>query len=145
VHSRRTSIAAYVVLVLAILGLFANRSILARTATTIAAQVISVLLMIWARATFGLRSFHAGADPTEGGLVTWGPYRFLRHPIYSAVLLFSAAAVVSHLTWPNAALLALATVAVAVRITCEEHLLKARYPEYEIYAARTRRLIPFLL
>jgi protein-S-isoprenylcysteine O-methyltransferase Ste14 len=34
-----------------------------------------------ARVTFGGRSFHVGANPTEGGLVTKGPYRFVRHPI----------------------------------------------------------------
>jgi hypothetical protein len=38
--------------------------------------------------TFGARSFHAGANPTDGGVVTAGPYRFFRHPIYAAILYF---------------------------------------------------------
>jgi len=49
-------------------------------------QVCAFALMVWARKTFGNRSFHASADPTEGGLVTTGPCRYFRHPIYAAVL-----------------------------------------------------------
>ena len=45
---------------------------------TITVQAAAALLMIWARLTFGMRSFHASANPTEGGLVTRGPYRWLR-------------------------------------------------------------------
>jgi protein-S-isoprenylcysteine O-methyltransferase Ste14 len=41
-----------------------------------------------ARVTFGRRSFHAAANPTAGGLVTTGPYRLIRHPIYTAACLF---------------------------------------------------------
>ena len=59
-------------------------------------QVAAVLLMVWARMTFGRRSFHAAANPTAGGLVTWGPYRYWRHPIYSAILLFLWSGVLSH-------------------------------------------------
>ena len=55
--------------------------------------------MLWARLTFGWRSFHAGARPTEGGIVTRGPYHWVRHPIYLAILLFTWAGVASR---PNA-------------------------------------------
>jgi len=49
----------------------------------IGVQVATVLLMPWARKTFGIRSFHASASTSEGGLVTSGPYRYWRHPIYA--------------------------------------------------------------
>lgn len=47
-------------------------------------QLAAIALMVWARVTFGRRSFHATANPTEGVLVTTGPYRFIRHPITQA-------------------------------------------------------------
>ena len=73
-----------------------RESLLASGLIAIAAQVAATLLMLWARLSFGVRSFHATADPTVGGLVTKGPYRNLRHPIYAAVLYFLWAAVLSH-------------------------------------------------
>ena len=138
------SLAAFLVLVACLLGLLARRALFATGPVTIAVQVLAALLMVWARATFGLRSLHAGATPTSGGIVTWGPYRYLRHPIYAAIVYFFVAAVASHPEPVNVALGALAMVGVAVRIASEERLLVRRYPEYATYAARTRRLLPFL-
>jgi protein-S-isoprenylcysteine O-methyltransferase Ste14 len=70
--------------------------ILSKNPITIMIQLCSVALMIWARVTFGLRSFHPTANTTRGELVTTGPYRWLRHPIYAAVIYFSWASVISY-------------------------------------------------
>jgi protein-S-isoprenylcysteine O-methyltransferase Ste14 len=39
----------------------------------------------------------------------------------------------------------LVSAATVVRIVAEERLVTARYPEYVAYAARTKRVIPFLV
>src|SRR5690242_4250521 len=70
--------------------------ILSKNPLTIFIQLCSIALMIWARITFGARSFHAGANTTEGELVTTGPYRWLRHPIYAAIIYFFGACVISY-------------------------------------------------
>ena len=103
-----------------------------------------MLLMLWARVTFGRRSFHASADPTEGGLVTSGPYRYIRHPIYTAVCLFSVAGALTVRTPPAFAWTALVFAGGIGRMLCEETLLRARYPEYVDYARRTARMVPFI-
>jgi protein-S-isoprenylcysteine O-methyltransferase Ste14 len=108
-------------------------------------QVLAVVLMIWARVTFGIRSFHATARPTAGGLVTTGPYRFIRHPIYAAVLYFTWVGVFSHTSALNVVLGLFATAGTIIRMATEERLLIQRYPEYRDYAARTRRVIPFVV
>ena len=141
----RFSLAGLVILVCALVGLISLRAILASTPTMIAAQAVAVVLMLWARLTFGLRSFHAAANPTEGGLVITGPYRYLRHPIYAAILLFLCAAVLSHLSLATASLALASAIGVAMRIFAEERLLIERYPDYAVYATRTKRIIPFLL
>lgn len=122
-----------------------RESLLAAGLIAIIVQVASTLLMLWARLSLGLRSFHATADTTEGGLVTKGPYRYLQHPIYAAVLYFLGAGIFSHPNIINGLLGALATVGLAIRMMAEEHLLAERYPEYAIYAAQTKRIIPFIL
>jgi len=106
-------------------------------------QAVAVALFVWARATFGLRSFHAAADPTEGGLVTTGPYRRLRHPIYAALALFAGAGAAVHRS-AGALFFLLVLAGIAARIAAEEALVVARYPEYREYARRTKRLVPFL-
>jgi protein-S-isoprenylcysteine O-methyltransferase Ste14 len=94
--------------------------------------------------TFGGRSFHAAARPTEGGVVTSGPYRYVRHPIYAAVIYFTWAGILSHLSILNLVLGICAIAGAGLRIVAEEKLLVDRYPEYKRYANRTKRIIPFL-
>lgn len=118
-----------------------ERASLAATAVQIAAG----LLMLWARLTFGGRSFHAAANPTSGGVVTKGPYRFVRHPIDAAILYFVWAGVISHVSVLNMFWAVVATAMVAVRIAAEERLLQKRYPEYAAYAVSTKRVVPFVL
>src|SRR5690242_6596343 len=143
--TKQVSLLAVAVLVAAVLGLYFEKLLFADGVVGITLQVAAAALMLAARLTFGARSFHAGANPTEGGLVTGGPYRFIRHPIYAAILLFTWAGVSSHLAPLSVALAIVASAGVGVRIVCEERLVTAAYPEYADYARRTKRIIPFVL
>ena len=146
---RTASIVATIALVVAVVALYLRHELLAANPVAIALQVAAVLLMVWARITFGRRSFHAAADPTAGGLVTWGPYRYWRHPIYSAILLFLWSGVLSHGLDPAAiALAVVGTVMTIVRVLSEESFLRAEFTGsdgYEAYARRTKRFVPFVL
>jgi protein-S-isoprenylcysteine O-methyltransferase Ste14 len=139
------STVAYAALVGSIAALVLTNGIVGRGTPANAAQVAAIALMIWARITFGRRSFHFAATPTEGALVTSGPYRYVRNPIYAAALLAIGAGVATNWSLVNGALGALVLIAMLVRILCEESLLGARYPEFADYRAKTRRLIPFVL
>jgi protein-S-isoprenylcysteine O-methyltransferase Ste14 len=127
-----------------LVGLIATRSIFSASPLVIVAQVGALLLMVWARVTFGRRSFHFTADPTEGGLVTTGPYRYIRHPIYAGACLFTVAGAAAHGSCSTAALCGLVLGGALVRLRCEEVLVAARYPDYAAYAAKTRRMIPYV-
>ena len=142
---KRASIGATVVLPVALVGLLVRHALFAARPGLVVVQVLAVILVIWARLTFGMRSFHYAANPTDGGLVTSGPYRFVRHPIYAAILFFVWAGIASQTTLLGVGLGILVSAATAVRIVAEERLVTARYPEYVAYAARTKRVIPFLV
>ena len=125
-----------------ILGLLATHSLFSTNPAVIGGQAAAFALMLWARMTFGRRSFHATADPTEGGLVTGGPYAFVRHPIYTAVCLFVIAGSLAHVSWATAAFALVVFLGAIARMLAEERLLRTQYPGYIAYAARTKRMIP---
>ncbi len=131
-------------MVAGLLGLLATYNLFSPFPPVIAVQAGAVALMVWARITFGRRSFHLSASATEGGLVTSGPYAYIRHPIYTSVCLFIAAGVAAHWSLLTLALECVVLAGALVRIFCEEAALIARYPEYRDYAAKTARMIPFI-
>lgn len=141
---KAVSLVALLLMVAGIAGLLAIDSLFARTPAGVAAQVAAIGLMIWARVTFGRRSFHASADPTAGGLVTTGPYRFIRHPIYTAASLFAWAGAASNWSARAGYLATLLTLGAVIRMLCEERLVVEKYPEYREYARRTRRMVPYV-
>jgi protein-S-isoprenylcysteine O-methyltransferase Ste14 len=141
---KRISVIAFLGAAACLAWLAFQKALLGAGPVTIAIQVIAVLLMIWARLTFGMRSFHAAANPTSGGLVTRGPYRWLRHPIYSAVLYFLWAGIAAHPSRGSVLVALLASALLGVRMFGEERLLRKMYPEYEEYTRHTARVLPFI-
>jgi protein-S-isoprenylcysteine O-methyltransferase Ste14 len=80
----------------------------------------------------------------EHRLITEGVYRRLRHPMYSALVLYSVgqALVIPNWVAGPSNLLAFA-VLLALRIRAEERMMDERFgDEYATYSARTKRLIP---
>jgi protein-S-isoprenylcysteine O-methyltransferase Ste14 len=106
---------------------------------------VAVVAFLWARVTFGVRSFHATASPTSGGLIRTGPYAYARHPIYSSLCVFVWSGAIAHGSIVGFGNASLVTAGALVRIWCEEQLLVERYPEYREYAKATRRLLPFVI
>ncbi|MBI1804747.1 MAG: isoprenylcysteine carboxylmethyltransferase family protein [Ignavibacteriae bacterium] len=135
---------AVAVLVLAVVYLFYTQSLFGHEPIAIGLQIAAFLLMVWARITFGKRSFHAAANPTEGGVVTTGPYRFVRHSIYAAILYFTLVGVLANISVQNIIVESVIVSMLFVRIMSEEKLLLDRYPEYAEYSRKTKRLIPFI-
>ena len=79
-----------------------------------------------------------------GALRSHGLYRWVRHPIYTGVILLAVGSAIPSGSIP----VAIATVALVawlqIKARWEERRLAARYPDYAAYAARTPRFIPFL-
>lgn len=143
-NSNTLSIAAFLGGVVALAYLLFSHGLVAGDPVAGVFQILGVMIMIWARVTFGRRSFHAGASPTEGGLVTSGPYRHIRHPIYSSLMLIVVAGILSNWSLGHALAGCVFIVLFFVRLILEEQQVVLRYPEYAVYAGVTKRLIPYL-
>jgi protein-S-isoprenylcysteine O-methyltransferase Ste14 len=79
-------------------------------------------------------------------LVDTGPYRFVRHPGYAGTILLLGGAALATANWFAVAVGPIVVVAMYLyRIRAEEAMLRRELGEaYSAYAARTRRLIPFV-
>lgn len=119
--------------------------LLARHPVWLVVEVAGAGLAAWAVAA--MRSSRLRVVPEVGAgsrLVTSGPYRMVRHPMYSSSLLALLGLVADHPTaWRIVLWIALLAV-LAVKLRYEEQCLRAHFPEYEGYARRTSRLVPGL-
>lgn len=81
-------------------------------------------------------------DPLDRAqLITAGIYRYIRHPMYTAVLLTTAAMInsqISFLLW------SLLFCVLQIKINYEETLLANKFPNYKKYKTKTKQLIPFM-
>lgn len=133
------------ILLVVILYLAISGNLLSWSPFVIAGQLLALTLSIWARQSFQKGQFSIGAEPGQGPLLSVGPYRTIRHPIYAAALLLVWASILGHLSIVTAVVGALLTGAIAVRIVTEEQFLRARYPGYAEYARTSKRLVPFVI
>ena len=79
-------------------------------------------------------------------LVEHGPYRFVRHPIYTGILtmFFATALVQGHVAGFAGVLLMFASF--WIKLGREEKLMLQQFPErYAAYQHRAKRIIPFVL
>jgi protein-S-isoprenylcysteine O-methyltransferase Ste14 len=78
-------------------------------------------------------------------LRTGGLYRYVRHPIYSGLLLFAVSRTLTSGNPWVATACALLVLLINVKARWEERLLAERFPEYPAYARHTARFIPGLV
>ncbi len=106
---------------------------------------VAVVLGVWTLGYNRWGNFNIRPELRSGArLVTGGPYRRIRHPMYASVLLGVGALVVADSRPWRIALLAALLVVLLLKAAREEEYLRAAFPEYAAYASRTWRLVPFV-
>lgn len=107
--------------------------------------IISVPLMYWLFKSIGKNITQTVKTRKEHELVTSGPYRWVRHPLYSVgTLLFLSFALMAS-NWFIGMVTLLSLMMLMIRLPREEANLIERFgDEYKNYMKRTGRLIPKL-
>jgi protein-S-isoprenylcysteine O-methyltransferase Ste14 len=102
-------------------------------------------LAIWARVYLGRNWGMPMTEKAEPELVTSGPYKFVRHPIYSGILLaLVGTALATNLYWLIAVCIVGAYFVYSASV--EERIMTSSFPAtYPSYRERTKMLIPFVL
>ncbi|MEI6749349.1 MAG: methyltransferase family protein [Bacteroidales bacterium] len=89
-------------------------------------------------------NFHVLPRPvTNSKMVIRGPYRYIRHPMYTSVILIASALVAGDFSPMKLGIGILLTLCLITKLEYEETLLVKRFPEYDAYRKTTKRLIPF--
>ena len=112
--------------------------LLASLVLVLAGLAFTVYALAYLRLSFSI-------VPEARELVTGGPYRLARHPIYLGEITTGLGIVLGLMTWFSAALWLSMIVAQLIRSRYEEDVLKEAFPEYATYARRTNRLVPWLV
>ncbi len=108
-------------------------------------EILGGAVGVWALATMQLRYLNPLPEPRrDARLVTRGPYRWIRHPMYAAVLITMGALVIDQPTMARLVVWLVLLGDLVLKMDYEETLLARRFPEYLAYRKRTKRLIPFV-
>jgi protein-S-isoprenylcysteine O-methyltransferase len=108
-------------------------------------SLYSQIMVLWTVRTLGRLLIPGLAVFRDHVLVTSGPFRWLRHPLYSGALALWLGAALGTLNWLLLALWPLLVAAIVKELPTEETMLRAKFgAAYEAYAAQTGRLFPRL-
>ena len=109
----------------------------------LALSVLGVIVGIYTLAHNKLGNFGIYPEPIpDACLVTTGPYRWIRHPMYSSLLLFMLGIALYRHAWPNYIGFGLLCAAIFGKMQREESHLHAKFEDYSDYVKRTHRLLP---
>ena len=108
-------------------------------------QVLGLLLGGWAILAMSRSKLNVTPVPRKGSvLITDGPYRLIRHPMYTSLfLIFYPILYTSHST-ANLVLFSVFTVNMILKLNYEEKLLLQRFEGYREMTVKTWRLIPWI-
>lgn len=99
---------------------------------------------IWARVHIGRNWGSPMTQKEEPELVTSGPYHYVRHPIYSGILVAGVGTAVA-LSWLWLILVVLTGVYFVYSATVEERYMTEQFPDaYPAYKGSTKMLFPFI-
>ncbi len=123
----------------------ATGSWIAKSIPALTVEFVGIFIGFWAIQAMGWRQVSVKPLVREGAkLITKGPYRFIRHPMYTAVLTTLTPLVVDYFSWYRLGMLLALLITLCIKCRFEENRLIEAYPEYKDYMKTTRRIIPFV-
>lgn len=84
------------------------------------------------------------APKSQSDLVQTGVYRFVRHPLYSSIIVTSFGWAVFRESWPVLAVSFVMIWFFSAKVRIEERWLRESFPEYSAYEQRVARFVPWI-
>ena len=108
--------------------------------------LVATVTALWIFTHNKLGNFNVVPEIREKAkLIVTGPYKYVRHPMYSSLILFMLGVILWHFNWVNVVSLFIMIVAVALKAFKEESLWQNHHDGYIDYQKTTKMIIPFIL
>ena len=100
---------------------------------------------MWTAIVMRLGNFNIVPHPVEKGtLITSGPYRLIRHPMYASIFLMAFGLLAAQPNYLKFCITIILIAGLVVKMLYEETLLCEHHPNYRAYMLKTKRVIPFI-
>jgi protein-S-isoprenylcysteine O-methyltransferase Ste14 len=107
--------------------------------------VVALGLLIWAVFIMQKSKLRIFPEPsTQATLMVVGPYRYIRHPMYTSVLLGICGLLIDDFTLFRLGLSLALTIVLIFKLNWEEKLLSEKFDTYSQYMKLSKRLIPYI-
>ena len=125
-----------------VLYLIVTGPVLAQAPAPLLFLLAGMALGVWAVIAMAPHGIRAAPEPKAAQLTQTGPYRWIRHPMYTALLLMCVGWLLGDLTATRAVVFTLLCTVLLLKLRYEERLLCAHFAGYEEYRKTTAALIP---
>jgi len=103
------------------------------------------ILGVWSIFVMSKSKLNITPQPKHGAiLVESGPYKVIRHPMYSAIIITFTPLIITHFDYFRLAIIIVLYLNLIFKLLFEESLLKEFFKPYKVYMKSTWRLIPFI-
>ena len=111
----------------------------------VAITIASGSLATWAILTMKLDNLRISPAPgDQARLVVNGPYRLIRHPMYTSLLILAVPLLIDQFSLIRLAVSIVMFLDLLIKMQVEERLLLRKFPEYAGYLGKTWRIVPYL-
>lgn len=109
-------------------------------------EIIAIMLGSWSVFIMQKESKLSITPEVKHGskLLKEGPYKYIRHPMYSTLLLLVFSLVLNFFTFQRLGLLLILLIDLLLKISIEENFLERHFKDYGEYRKHTKKLAPFV-
>ncbi len=80
----------------------------------------------------------------ETSLVTSGPFKLVRHPIYTSIIFITLIWIINDFSFTRLGACVLLVIILNIKLQYEEKILIKEFSEYNNYQTKTKKIIPFV-
>lgn len=144
----RSNLKAYLLVVFqfsSLFGIIFTGPLLASGFVLLSIQLFGVAFALWSIYTIKIGNFKILPVPVlNGKLVMSGPYKLIRHPMYTSILLFTLPELLNSFSIIRLLVFIVLIISLIFKIAYEERKLIEAFSDYNQYKIKTYKMIPFI-